>query len=263
MPSALTIAGSDSGGGAGIQADLKTFAALGVYGTSALTAVTAQNTLGVTAVHELPPEMVAAQIDAVVSDIRPDAAKTGMLANAAIIEVVARKMKEHALPNLVIDPIMVAKSGDSLLRREAVAALRDLLLPLATVVTPNLPEAAILTGRDLDSADEIRRAAREIVAMGAGAVVVKGGHRQGHVAVDLLYDGRQFREYAAPRIETTSTHGTGCTFASAIAAFLARGEPLAEAVGQAKEYLTEALRHAYPIGRGHGPVHHFYRFWKE
>jgi len=263
MLSVLTIAGPDSGGGAGIQADLKTFAALGVYGTSALTAITAQNTLGVTAVHELPPEMVAAQIDAVVSDIRPDAVKTGMLANAAIIEVVARKVKEHALPNLVIDPVMVAKSGDSLLRRDAVAALRDLLLPLATVITPNLPEAALLTGCDLDSADEIRRAAQEIVALGAGAVVVKGGHRQGYVAVDLLYDGRQFREYVTPRIETTSTHGTGCTFASAIAAFLARGEPLAEAVGQAKEYLTEALRHAYPIGHGHGPVHHFYRFWKE
>ena len=263
MPSVLTIAGSDSSAGAGIQADLKTFAALGVYGSSALTAITAQNTLGVTAVHELPPEMVAAQIDAVVSDIRPEAVKTGMLANAPIIDAVARKVREHALSNLVVDPVMVAKSGDPLLRREAVTALRELLLPLATVVTPNLPEAEVLTGRHLDSSDAIRRAAEDIVALGAQAVVVKGGHREGSVAIDLLYDGRQFREYSAPRIETTSTHGTGCTFASAIAAFLARGEPLAEAVGHAKEYLTEALRHAYPIGHGHGPVHHFYRWWEE
>ncbi len=263
MKTVMAIAGSDSSAGAGIQADLKTFAALGVYGTSALTAITAQNTLGVTAVHELPPEMVAAQIDAVVGDIRPDAVKTGMLANATIIETVARKVKEHALPNLVVDPVMVAKSGAPLLQWEAVAALRQLLLPLATVVTPNLPEAAVLSGRELESKADIRRAAREIVALGARAVVIKGGHLEGDVAVDLLYDGRRFREYSAPRIETTSTHGTGCTFASAIAAFLTRGEPLAEAVGHAKEYLTETLRHAFLIGSGHGPVHHFYRWWRE
>ena len=261
MPSVLTIAGSDSGAGAGIQADLKTFAALGVYGTSAITAVTAQNTLGVTAVHELPPEVVAAQIDAVVSDIRPDAVKTGMLAGAPIIEVVARKVKEHALPNLVVDPVMVAESGDSLLRGDAVVALRDLLLPLADVVTPNLPEASVLTDHDVASEADRRLAAREIVALGARAVVIKGGHLEGDTAVDLLYDGRRFREYTVPRIQTSGTHGTGCTFASAIAAFLARGEPLPEAVGRAKEYLTEALRHSYPIGQGHGPVHHFYRFW--
>ncbi len=261
MPSVLTIAGSDSGGGAGIQADLKTFAALGVYGTSAITAVTAQNTLGVAAVHGLPPEIVAAQIDAVVSDIRPDAVKTGMLAGASIIEVVAQKVKEHALPNLVVDPVMVAKSGDPLLQGDAVVALRDLLLPLADVVTPNLPEASVLTDRDVGSEADRRLAAREIVALGSRAVVIKGGHLEGDTAVDLLYDGRRFREYTVPRIETSGTHGTGCTFASAIAAFLARGEPLPEAVGRAKEYLTEALRHSYPIGQGHGPVHHFYRFW--
>ncbi len=261
MPAVLTIAGSDSSAGAGIQADLKTFAALGVYGASALTAVTAQNTRGVTAVHELPPEIVAAQIDAVVTDIRPDAVKTGMLANAEIIEVVAGKVKKHGLPNLVVDPVMVAKSGDPLLRRDAVAALRDLLLPLAAVVTPNLPEAAVLTGRDLDSQADVRRAAREIVALGARAVVLKGGHAEGDTATDLLYDGRRFREYSAPRIDTTSTHGTGCTFASAIAAYLALGQPLPEAVGHAKEYVTEALRHAYPIGAGHGPLHHFWRWW--
>jgi len=263
MPTVLTIAGSDSGAGAGIQADLKTFAALGVYGTSAITAITAQNTLGVTAVQEVPPGMVAAQIDAVVADIRPDAVKTGMLASAPIIEVVAAKVREHGLPNLVVDPVMVAKSGDRLLREDAVAALRDLLLPLCAVVTPNLPEAEVLAGHSIGSDEDARRAAEEIVGLGAGAVVVKGGHRGTAEAVDILYDGNAFLEYSAPRIDTTSTHGTGCTFASAIAAYLARGEPLAEAVGQAKEYLTEALRRAYPIGGGHGPVHHFYRWWKE
>jgi hydroxymethylpyrimidine/phosphomethylpyrimidine kinase len=263
MPSALTIAGSDPSAGAGIQADLKTFAALRVYGTSAITAVTAQNTVGVTAVHELPPDIVAAQIDAVVADIPPDAVKTGMLASAPIVEVVAARVREHALQNLVVDPVMVAKSGHHLLREDAVAALRDLLLPLCAVATPNLPEAEVLSGRKISSDDDVRRAAEEIVALGAGAVVIKGGHREGPQAVDVLYDGDAFREYSAPRIDTTSTHGTGCTFASAIAAYLARGEPLIEAVGHAKEYLTEALRRASPIGRGHGPVHHFHRWWEE
>ncbi len=263
MTSVLTIAGSDSSAGAGIQADLKTFAALGVYGTSAITAVTAQNTLCVTAVQEMSPDIVAAQIDAVVADIRPDAVKTGMLASASIVEVVAARVRDHGLSNLVVDPVMVAKSGHRLLREDAVAALRDLLLPLCTVVTPNLPEAEVLAGHPIGSDDDVRRAAEEIVGLGAGAVVVKGGHREGAEAVDVLYDGSAIREYSPPRIDTTSTHGTGCTFASAIAACLARGEPLAEAVGRAKEYLTEALRRAYPIGRGHGPVHHFYPWWDE
>ncbi|MCH7998857.1 MAG: bifunctional hydroxymethylpyrimidine kinase/phosphomethylpyrimidine kinase [Chloroflexi bacterium] len=263
MPSVLTIAGSDSSAGAGIQADLKTFAALGVYGTCAITAITAQNTRGVNAVQETPPGIVAAQIDAVAADIRPDATKTGMLASAPIIEVVAAKVREHGLPNLVVDPVMVAKSGDRLLRDDAVTALRELLLPLAAVVTPNLPEAEVLAGFAIESDDDVRRAAKEIVGLGARSVVVKGGHRKAAEAVDVLYDGATFRDYSAPRIDTTSTHGTGCTFASAIAAYLARGEPLAEAVGQAKEYLTEALRRAYPIGGGHGPVHHFHRWWEE
>jgi len=263
MKTVMTIAGSDSGGGAGIQADLKTFAALGVYGTSVVTAVTAQNTLGVTAVHEIPPEIVAAQIDAVVSDIGADAVKTGMLASAPIIEVVAAKVRQHHLPNLVVDPVMVAKSGDPLLRQEAVTVLRDLLLPLATVVTPNLPEAEILVGRSLPDGEAVRRAAREIVALGPRAVVMKGGHASGDVVVDILFDGVTFREYTAPRIDTRSTHGTGCTFASAIAAGLARGLRVEEAVAEAKEYVTAALRNAKPIGGGHGPVHHFYNFWKE
>src|SRR3972149_3156142 len=231
MPSVLTIAGSDSSAGAGIQADLKTFAALGVYGTCA---ITAQNTLGVGAVQEMPPGIVAAQIDAVVTDIRPDAGKTGMLASAPIIEVVAAKAREHGLPNLVVDPVMVAKTGDRLLREDAVVALRELLIPLATVVTPNLPEAEALTGRPVQSDEDVRRAAEEIVRLGARAVVVKGGHRVSGEAVDVLYDGKAFREYSAPRIETASTHGTGCTFASAIAAGLARGMPLADAVAEAK-----------------------------
>jgi hydroxymethylpyrimidine/phosphomethylpyrimidine kinase len=263
MKTVMTIAGSDSGGGAGIQADLKTFAALGVYGTSVIIAVTAQNTLGVTAVHEIPPEVVAAQIDAVVADIGADAVKTGMLASAPIIQVVAAKVREHRLPNLVVDPVMVAKSGDPLLRQEAVTVLRDLLLPLATVVTPNLPEAEILVGRSLQDGDDVRRAAREIVALGPRAVVMKGGHGGGDVVVDVLFDGANFREYTAPRIDTSSTHGTGCTFASAIAAGLARGLSIEEAVAQAKEYVTAALRNAQAIGGGHGPLHHFYRFWKE
>ena len=261
VKTAMTIAGSDSGGGAGIQADLKTFSALGVYGTSAITAITAQNTQGVTRVLELPPDLVAAQIDAIVSDIGADAVKTGMLANSAIIEVVADRVRQHGLTNLVVDPVMVAKSGDHLLREEAVAALRELLLPLALVVTPNIPEAEVLVGRKLEGPDDLRRAAEEIGALGARHVVLKGGHRDGP-AVDLYYDGRSFHEFAVPRVDTSSTHGTGCTFASAIAAGLAKGSTVREAVAMAKAYITKALQSAYPVGHGHGPVHHFFRFWQ-
>ena len=207
IPSAMTIAGSDSGGGAGIQADLKTFAALGVYGTSVLTAITAQNTLSVTAVHEVPTDVIAAQIDAVVTDIGVDAVKTGMLSSGAIIECVAASLEEHlgidhagapGLRRLVVDPVMVAKSGDSLLREDAVGVLRDRLLPLAAVVTPNIPEAENLTGRSIITDDDIRNAAQEIVAMGAASVVVKGGHRDGP-ATDLYFNGSNFREFTAPR----------------------------------------------------------------
>jgi hydroxymethylpyrimidine/phosphomethylpyrimidine kinase len=253
----MTIAGSDSGGGAGIQADLKTFAALGVYGTSALTAITAQNTLGVTSVLELPPELVAAQIDAILSDIGADAVKTGMLANSRIIQVVADKAREYGFSNLVVDPVMVAKGGDRLLQEEAVDALRSLLIPIATVVTPNLPEAAVLVGRRVESLEDARQAARDIVGMGAQSAVVKGGHLEGD-AVDVFYDGRELREFTAARLDTTSTHGTGCTFASAIAAGLARGMALEYAVGGAKEYVTEAIKNAFPMGGGHGPLNHFY-----
>ena len=259
-PTAMTIAGSDSGGGAGIQADLKTFAALGVYGTSALTAITAQNTVGVIAVHEIPTDVIAAQIQAVISDIGADAVKTGMLSSSAIVEVVAQELRRHGVERLVVDPVMIAKSGDPLLKEEAVEALRSRLVPLAAVVTPNIPEAEVLTGLTIASQEDMRRAARQILDMGARGVVVKGGHLEGP-ATDLFYDGSDFREFTAPRIDTVNTHGTGCTFASAIAAGLARGLPVLDAVAQAKEYVTEAIRRSFPIGQGHGPLNHFYKLW--
>ena len=256
----MTIAGSDSGGGAGIQADLKTFAALGVYGTSVLTAVTAQNTLGVTGVHEIPVDIVAAQIEAVISDIGADSVKTGMLSSSAIVETVARELDRFRVGRLVVDPVMVAKSGDRLLREDAVAALRQSLLPLATVVTPNIPEAESLADMTIGSGGDARRAAEKIVGMGAGSVVIKGGHLPGP-PVDLFYDGREFREFKASRIETRNTHGTGCTFASAIAAGLAKGLDVMDAVGAAKEYVTEAIQHSFDLGHGHGPLNHFYKVW--
>ena len=261
VPTALTIAGSDSGGGAGIQADLKTFSALGVFGMSALTAITAQNTRAVTAVFEMPPEIVAAQIDAVVADIGVDVAKTGMISSSELIRVVANRIRHHGLSRFVVDPVMVAKSGDRLLREDAVEALREELIPLATVVTPNLPEAEVLVGRSIVTLDDMRQAAADIVAFGARSVVVKGGHRPDD-ATDVFYDGQRHLELQAPRIETSSTHGTGCTFASAIAALLARGADLTTAVQEAKAYLTTAIERADPIGGGHGPVHHFHALWE-
>jgi len=257
----LTIAGSDSGAGAGIQADLKTFAAHGVYGSSAITAITAQNTVGVTAVLALSPKLVAAQIDAIIDDIGADAVKTGMLANAAIIGLVADRIIEYRLKNLVVDPVMVATSGDLLIRQNAVAVLRSKLIPLAAVVTPNIPEAEVLTGMKLRTAEEIKEAARRIVKMGTQTVIVKGGHLKGP-AMDLFFDGKKFTPLDAPRIRTQNTHGTGCTLSAAIAANLAQGEKIATAVANAKRYITQALRHSYRIGAGHSPVHHFYRYWK-
>jgi len=258
---ALTIAGSDSGAGAGIQADLKTFAALGVYGTAAITAITAQNTVGVTQVFELSPKLVAAQIDVVIDDIGAQAAKTGMLASSAIINMVAEKIAQHRVKNLVVDPVMVATSGDLLIKKDAVGALRSRLLPLAAVATPNLPEAEELTGMSLRTDKDIEEAARRIVKMGARTVVIKGGHRSGP-AVDLFFDGKKFAALRAPRIRTTNTHGTGCTFSAAIAAYLAKGQSVEDAVGLAKKYITAAIRAGFRIGAGHSPVHHFYRFWE-
>jgi hydroxymethylpyrimidine kinase/phosphomethylpyrimidine kinase len=256
---ALTIAGSDSGAGAGIQADLKTFAALGVYGTSAVTAVTAQNTVEVTGVAELSPELVGLQIDAVVRDIGVDAAKTGMLSSRGIIEVAAARLEEHRIERVVVDPVMVAKSGARLLDPSAVSSLAERLVPRALVVTPNLPEAETLVGFPIEDGDEdaIRRAARQIVEMGARGALIKGGHGSGEESVDVLYASGRFRSYRAPRIETTRTHGTGCTFSAAITAGLARGLELERAIEVAKEYLTAALRRGIAIGHGHGPVDHF------
>jgi hydroxymethylpyrimidine kinase/phosphomethylpyrimidine kinase len=264
-PRALTIAGSDSGGGAGIQADLKTFSAYGVYGASAITAVTAQNTLGVTGWLAMPAALVEGQIDAVLTDIGAGAVKTGMLANAAIVRAVAAKMREQAVDNLVLDPVMIATSGDRLLEEAAVDALIHDLIPLALVVTPNVAEAEALTNRTIRSWDDVRGAAAQIVEMGARSVVITGADvaaAKPGSAIDLFYDGHAYRELAAIRVDTTSTHGTGCTFSSAIAAGLAKDMDLAGAVTLAKSYVTLAIQHAYPVGHGHGPVHHFFRYWQ-
>ena len=254
---AMSVAGSDSGGGAGIQADLKTFAAHGVYGASVLTAITAQNTTGVTGVLELPASLIESQFDAVISDIGADVVKTGMLSSADVIEVVVAKARQHRVGALVVDPVMVAKGGDKLLRDDAIDALRSLLVPIATVITPNVPEAEALLGGSIETIEDAKEAARALTGMGARAAVVKGGHLSGP-PTDILYDGVEFRAYTSRRIDTTSTHGTGCTFASAIAANLARGQPLRQAVSRAKSYVTSAIRTAQPIGRGHGPLNHFY-----
>jgi hydroxymethylpyrimidine/phosphomethylpyrimidine kinase len=258
MNTALTIAGSDSGGGAGIQADLKTFAAHGVYGTTAITAVTAQNTLGVTAVVALPADIITAQIEAVASDIGIDAVKTGMLANAAIVEAVAAALDTLELPFVVVDPVMIAKSGDRLLEDDAVAAIKSELLRRAFVVTPNIPEAEVLSGMTIATPADAREAARRIHGLGPGAVIVKGGHLAGPEVIDLIYDGHQFHELRGPRIESRHTHGTGCTFSAAIAANLALGRSLKESAERAKHYVTRAIRHGLAIGHGHGPLDHFW-----
>ncbi|HYG71074.1 MAG TPA: bifunctional hydroxymethylpyrimidine kinase/phosphomethylpyrimidine kinase [Actinomycetota bacterium] len=253
-PRALTIAGSDSGGGAGIQADLKTFSALGVFGMTAITAVTVQNTRGVSAYEALSPVTVAEQIRAVVTDIGVDAAKTGMLATAEIVAAVATAIAETEVPNLVVDPVSVSKHGHRLLEPDAVAALRERILPLATLVTPNLPETAALIDAEVTTRDAMRHAAHMLLAMGPRAVLVKGGHLVGDASPDLLVEGRQEIWIEAERIDTPNTHGTGCVLASAIAAHLARGQPLVDAVRAGKAFVTEAIRHALPIGHGVGPV---------
>jgi hydroxymethylpyrimidine/phosphomethylpyrimidine kinase len=256
---ALTIAGSDSIGGAGIQADLKTFAALGVYGTSAITAVTAQNTTGVAAVMPVSTDLVTAQIEAVAADVTIHATKTGMLVNAAIVEAVAAAIEALDLPLVVVDPVMLAKSGDRLLDDDGVRALCAELIPRALVITPNLPEAEILSGRTIASIEDVRAAAEEIYQQGGTAVVIKGGHAEGEFLTDLLFDGERFTEYQVARIETRHTHGTGCTFASAIAARLAQGDSLVDAVARAQAYVAEAIAHALPLGHGHGPLDHFWK----
>jgi hydroxymethylpyrimidine/phosphomethylpyrimidine kinase len=260
MYKVLTIAGSDSGGGAGVQADLKAFAARGVYGTSALTALTAQNTTGVQGVFEIPPEFIALQIDSVMSDIGADAWKTGMLSNADVIGVVAERARHYGIERVVVDPVMVAKGGDPLLAPEARDALIEELLPLAFVVTPNHHEAQVLTGLEIHNVEDMRRAAEEIYRMGPRHVVVKGGHLPVvEAAIDVLYDGESFATFTAPRVDTPNTHGTGCTYASSIAAELAKGRAVRDAVRVAKAYLTAAIKAAVDmgVGHGHGPLNHF------
>ena len=254
-PRLLTVAGSDSGGGAGIQADLKTFAAHGAYGMSVVTAVTAQNTVAVTAVHQVPPAIVRAQLAAVLEDLGVDAVKVGMLGDAATVEVVAEGLAAVDAP-IVVDPVMVAKSGDPLLAPDAVAALARRLLPLATLITPNLPEAARLAGREVDDEPSRLVAARALAERGC-AVLVKGGHGGGDEVVDLLVlSGGETHRFVHPRLPTRATHGTGCTLSSAIAARLGHGEALVDAVAGGIEYLQAAMRGAYPLGKGHGPVNH-------
>ena len=272
IPKALTIAGSDSGGGAGIQADLKTFAAFGVYGCSVITAITAQNTRQVTGVEPVSPDMVSKQLEAVLSDIRPDVLKTGMLANAGIIRAVASSLSQTRRIPLVLDPVMVSKSGDALLAEDSAVTLRELLFPLADLITPNIPEAEVLTGKTLKTDQDFEEAARQLHRMGARAVLLKGGHRPELRAgagmgprevVDLLYDGREFHSIRGPWVNTPHTHGTGCTLASAIAAGLAQGLELHPAVLQARAYLTKALEAGFAIGQGISPVHHFHHWWTE
>ncbi len=253
MKRVLTIAGSDSGGGAGIQADLKAITLLGGFGMSVITALTAQNTVGVQGIHEIPARFVENQIDSVLSDIGADVIKTGMLANEAVIEVVSRKIKQYKVKEIVVDPVMISKSGAFLLRKDAQDALIKKLIPLAWVVTPNLMEASTLAGVKVNSLEGMRKAAHQINRMGAKHVVVKGGHLKG-MAVDLLYDGKHFIEMEGPRIGTKNTHGTGCTFAAAIATLLARGDTVADAVRKAKNFITMAIQSGLNLGKGHGPT---------
>jgi hydroxymethylpyrimidine/phosphomethylpyrimidine kinase len=262
----LTIAGSDSGGGAGIQADLKTIAANGCYGASVITALTAQNTLGVTGIHAVPVDFVAAQMDAVLGDIGADAVKIGMLFSPELIRTVARGLSRHGVKTIVLDPVMVAQSGDKLLQDEAIDALKSELIPLATLITPNLPEASVLLGREIATQEAAMQALTELAAMGCGNVLVKGGHLESGDSDDCLYLGFTKRIVTLPgvRIPTRNNHGTGCTLSSAIASNLAKGEDVEPAVRHAKEYISGAIRAgaAYVIGRGHGPVHHFFRFFE-
>jgi hydroxymethylpyrimidine/phosphomethylpyrimidine kinase len=262
IPNLLSIAGVDPSGGAGIAADLKTFAALGAYGMAAVTALTVQNTRGVRAVRLVEPGFVADQIDLIFADIRVDAVKIGMVGSAEIAEAIAASLLRHKATHIVLDPVMVAKSGDRLLDDDAIVAMRAELLPRALVVTPNIPEAEVLTGRRIQSLGDAREAAQRIHDMGSRAVVVKGGHAAGDVVIDVLFDGERIVEFRTPRIQTRNTHGTGCTFASAIAAYLALGLSVGDATERAQEYVAGAIRHGLAIGHGHGPLNHFWNFPK-
>jgi hydroxymethylpyrimidine/phosphomethylpyrimidine kinase len=260
IPKALTIAGSDSGGGAGIQADLKTFSAYRVFGMSVITAVTAQNSAGVQGVENLPPAFVARQLRSVLSDFGADAAKCGMLSTAPIIEAVAATLREHPIEKLVVDPVMIAKSGDTLLHADARQALVERILPLALVVTPNLPEAAVLADMRVETRDEMEEAARRILRLGPRYVLVKGGHLKDE-ALDLLWNGREFTRFTVARVESPNTHGTGCTLSAAMAAGLSRGQALGDSIRDAKAYVTKAIREGFTLGRGVGQLRHFLTEW--
>jgi hydroxymethylpyrimidine/phosphomethylpyrimidine kinase len=250
---ALTIAGSDPSGGAGIQADLKTFSRLRVYGMAVIAAMTAQNTLGVSGIAEVPPEFVQQQLTAVLDDIRPDATKTGMLLTAGVIEVVARSIREHAILNLVVDPVMISTSGAALMADDAAATFRSVLIPLAFLITPNLNEAGALTGTQIRTVSEMEKACVDIHAMGARNVLIKGGHLEGDEARDILFDGKDLVHFAAPRVPTPNTHGTGCVLSAAITAHLAGGKPVKEAIELGKDFVTRAIKSALQIGKGIGP----------
>jgi hydroxymethylpyrimidine/phosphomethylpyrimidine kinase len=261
----LTIAGSDSGGGAGIQADLKTFSAIGCFGMSVITALTAQNTQGVKAIHAVPPAFTVEQIEAVLSDIGADAIKIGMLYSAELIEAVAQELKKHGARKIVLDPVMVAQSGDKLLQDNAIEAIKTHLMPLADVVTPNIPEASVLCGRPLTQRSDIESAAEALAKYGSRSILIKGGHGDESKSTDLLFlagEGR-FVSLEADRIETRNNHGTGCTLSSAIASYMAKGKDIEEAVQEAKTFINQALAAGahYKIGHGHGPVHHFFQWW--
>ncbi len=258
IPRVLTIAGSDSGGGAGIQADLKTFTALNVFGMTAVTAITAQNTQGVTAVHEIPASIVSDQIDAVVEDIGVDAIKLGMLANAEIVETVAAALTRHAIQHIVVDPVMIATSGDTLLNEDAVEVLKTQIIPRALILTPNIPEAETLSGVEICDGESIKRAARTIHELGAANVLIKGGHADGPEVIDTLFNGQQFHEFRSNRIATRNTHGTGCTLSAAIAAYIAKGSTIKDAVTQSLDFVHGAILTGLSLGSGHGSLNHMH-----
>ena len=260
IKTALTIAGSDCSGGAGVQADLKTMSALGVFGMSVIVSVVAENTSRVISIEDISPKVIADQIDAVFEDIPPDAVKVGMLSTPACMEAVASKLREYRPAHVVIDPVMYAKNGSPLMQESSIDTLIKTVIPAATLLTPNIPEAEKISEMKITTPEDMREAAKKIYEMGAGAVLVKGGHYIGD-ARDILFDGREFHTYVEKRIDTKNTHGTGCTLSSAIASYLALGEPLPEAVGKAKAYVTGAIEHALPLGNGCGPTNHFFRWW--
>ncbi len=263
---ALTIAGSDSGGGAGIQADLKTFSALGCYGTSAVTAVTAQNTVGVRAIHPVPPDMIQQQIKAVLDDIGSDAVKIGMLHSSEVIEKVSKLLQIYRVENIVLDPVMVATSGDVLLEEGAIDSLRKVLVPMADIITPNIPEAEILLGESINSQSRLPEAAVKLSQLGCRSVLLKAGHLKDDILIDYFYDSisGEMTELPSQRLYTQNTHGTGCTLSSAVASFLARGFRSSDAVKEAKLYISEAISAGsdYSLGKGHGPVKHFHKYWR-